>query len=276
MKKILTLLFLLSMLNNTSKAQHNIHPPKSEKASFPLGIVNKIWSNQLSEERTLNIYLPEGYDTSTKTYPVIYLLDGSANEDFIHITGIVQFLTMIGAMPQTIVIGIANVDRKRDFTFPTTIAQDKKDFPTTGSSEKFIRFIELDLIPFVQQNCRVSSSTIIGQSLGGLLATEILLKKPALFDTYIIVSPSLWWDNESLLEKAPALLKSLPQRNITVYISAGNEGKIMEADVLKLRDLLQQITNPYLKVFYSPEPEEDHLTILHNCIYKALKTLNKK
>ena len=274
MKQLLLLLSLLLMLNSISKAQAD--PSKSKQACFPLGVVNKIWSNQLSEERILNIYLPEGYDTSTKKYPVIYLLDGSANEDFIHICGIVQFLTMIGAMPQTIVVGIANVDRRRDFTFPTTIAQDKKDFPTTGSSEKFIRFIELDLLPFVQQNCRVSSSTIIGQSLGGLLATEILLKKPALFDTYIIVSPSLWWDNESLLEKAPALLKSLPAKNTTVYISAGNEGKIMEADVQKLRDLLQQNMNPHLKVFYSPEPEEDHLTILHNCIYKALKTLNKK
>ena len=110
---------------------------------FVLGVVDKIQSVELSETRTLNIYLPEKYSPdSSATYPVIYLLDGSANEDFIHVVGIVQFLTMIEKMPKSIIIGIANVDRRRDFTFPTTIAQDKKDYPTTGSSAKFISFIE--------------------------------------------------------------------------------------------------------------------------------------
>ncbi|MGO8056281.1 alpha/beta hydrolase-fold protein, partial [Rhizobium leguminosarum] len=61
-----------------------------------MGQIDKIQSIELSETRILNIYLPDGYspDSST-TYPVIYLLDGSANEDFIHIVGIVQFLNMI-------------------------------------------------------------------------------------------------------------------------------------------------------------------------------------
>jgi hypothetical protein len=72
----------------------------------------------LEEDRILNIYLPEGYGEDSTRYPVIYLLDGSYNEDFLHICGLVQFLTMIEVMPKTIVVGIANVDRKRDFTFP--------------------------------------------------------------------------------------------------------------------------------------------------------------
>lgn len=83
----------------------------------------------MNETRTLNIYIPDSYNKNPKTaYPVIYLLDGSANEDFIHVTGLVQFLTMIQKMPESIIVGIANVDRKRDFTFPTTNVQDKKDF----------------------------------------------------------------------------------------------------------------------------------------------------
>jgi predicted alpha/beta superfamily hydrolase len=68
-------------------------------------------------------------------------------------------------MPQSIVVGIANVDRKRDFTFPTNNAKDKKDFPTTGSSEKFIDFIEKELQPHIQRNYRTGGSkTIVGQS----------------------------------------------------------------------------------------------------------------
>ena len=84
----------------------------------------------------------------------------------------------INMLPKSILVGIANIDRKRDFTFPTTIEKDKKDYPTTGGSAKFIAFIEKELQPFIESHYKTTSSkTIIGQSLGGLLATEILFKK---------------------------------------------------------------------------------------------------
>ncbi len=145
---------------------------------FSIGTTEEIFSEILGEKRTLNICLPDGYHPySAKTYPVIYLLDGSANEDFIHISGLVQFFTLTGAMPPTLVVGIANVDRKRDFTFPTTLKADKEAFSTTGSSAKFTVFLEKELIPYLSGRFRTNhQNTLIGQSLGGLLATEILLK----------------------------------------------------------------------------------------------------
>ena len=242
---------------------------------FALGIVDKIQSAILGETRTLNIYLPEGYSPDSATaYPVIYLLDGSANEDFIHIVGLVQFLVMIEKMPPSIVVGIANIDRRRDFTFLTAIEQDKKDYPTTGGSAKFITFVEKELQPYIEKKYRTGSKTIIGQSLGGLLATEILLKKPNLFNNYIIVSPSLWWNNESLLNEAPGLLKKQVLKNTQVYISVGSEGKQMEDDAKKLSEILQTPGN--VKVNLVPLPEENHLTILHNSVYKGLEILNAK
>ncbi len=63
---------------------------------------------QLGENRILNIYLPEGYkQEDTTKYPVIYLFDGSADEDFIHIVGIVQFnnFEWINRVPKSIVVG---------------------------------------------------------------------------------------------------------------------------------------------------------------------------
>ncbi len=239
---------------------------------FVLGVVDKIQSVELSETRTLNIYLPEKYSPdSSATYPVIYLLDGSANEDFIHVVGIVQFLTMIEEMPKSIIIGIANVDRRRDFTFPTTIAQDKKDYPTTGSSAKFISFIEKELQPFVEKKYKTNNSkTIIGQSLGGLLAIEILLKKPYLFSNYFIVSPSLWWDNESLLALAPKLLEKQPGNNIHVYVSVGNEEKRMVDDAKHFVGILQTNKKNW-SIDFVPLPNEDHLTILHNSLYKGFE-----
>ena len=64
---------------------------KTEEKVFPLGIVRQMHSTVLNEERTLNIYLPEGYHQDS-SYSVIYLLDGSADEDFIHVAGLVQFM----------------------------------------------------------------------------------------------------------------------------------------------------------------------------------------
>lgn len=57
---------------------------------------------------------------------MIYLLDGSADEEFIHIVGLVQYNSFewISQIPKSIVVGIATVARRRGFTFPTTIDTD--------------------------------------------------------------------------------------------------------------------------------------------------------
>lgn len=246
------------------------------QSKFAIGKKYQIKSKILNEKRTLNIYLPEGYHVdSAKRYPVIYLLDGSANEDFVHIVGLVQFLTMIEAMPKTIVVGIANVDRRRDFTFPTTIEKDKIEYPTTGGSAKFINFIAEELQPFVEKSFKTNGSkTLIGQSLGGLLATEILSKRAKLFKTYIIVSPSLWWNNESLLEEVSLKLNAQEITDTSVYIMVGEEGKIMKDDAKSLAEKLLQIKE--LKISFEFFEKEDHLTILHNGIYQTLIKMYKK
>lgn len=219
---------------------------KENSKPFVLGVVDEIWSKELSEKRVLNIYLPEGYDANdTITYPVVYLLDGSVDEDFIHVVGLYQFNSFpwVNRVPKSIIVGIANTDRQRDFTYATTIPEDKKKFPTTGGSGKFIRFIEKELQPYIQQQYRTNGMrTIIGESLGGLLATEILLKKPQLFDKYIIISPSLWWDDGSLLLYSLDNMKNGVLRNTNVYIGVGKEGlglskkpHVMEVDAICLR-----------------------------------------
>lgn len=273
MKKVLFFALLLLMANSMH-AQHT--PARLQKGKpFVLAQTDELWSDQLKEQRILNIYLPPGYDTDHKTYPVIYLLDGSADEDFIHVVGIVQFLTTITeTMPPAIVVGIGNVDRRRDFTFPTTVAKDKKDYPTTGGSAGFISFFEKDLEPYIQKEYRAGGQrTIIGQSLGGLLAAQVLLQKPALFDNYIIVSPSLWWDHESLLDKAPDLLKSFPARQTNVYLAVGEEEeKTMSKDAHSFAGMLQQ-SNKGIKVTETTEPHASHLTILHSAVYNAFEKL---
>ena len=247
----------------------------SEK-NFSIGKSIELSSVILDEKRTLNIYLPASYYSSSKKYPVIYLLDGSKDEDFIHIAGLVQFgsFSWINMIEESIVIGISNIDRKRDFTFPTSVKKDKEEFPSTGGSEKFIEFIEKELQPLINQKYKTTSTkTIIGQSLGGLLATEILFKKPHLFDNYIIVSPSLWWDNESLLNMD---YKHYTSKK-SIYIAVGTEGEVMERTTKELHTKLGTNKLKNTTLYFNFLEKQNHGNVLHLAVYDAFeKVFNVK
>lgn len=259
---------------------------KSSEISTPfvLGVIDKIQSTVLNETRILNIYLPEGYNPSDSIkYPVIYLLDGSADEDFIHIVGLVQFNTFewVNKVPKSIVVGIANVDRARDFTYPSTITELNERFPTSGHSDSFISFIENELQPYIAKKYRTNQEkTLIGQSFGGLLATEILLKKPTLFTKYIIVSPSLWWDNGSLLNLPSTLYTEGYNQQTAIYIGVGKEGltptkvpRVMEVDANLLSDKINLSKSKNVRVFFDYLPKENHATILHQAVSNAFEIL---
>jgi uncharacterized protein len=283
MKGSITLSLICFALASLGQSAKNSKPDSTKP--FILGVIDQIQSVELAEKRILNIYLPEGYNKNdTIKYPVIYLLDGSADEDFIHIVGLVQFnnFSWINRVPKSIVVGIATVDRRRDFTYPTTIAEDKKNFPTTGHSDRFIAFIEKELQPFIKRKYKGDGSkTIIGQSLGGLLATEILLKKPALFNKYIIISPSLWWDDGSLLKLNTEILQTTTAQKTDVYIGVGKEGltptkipHVMEVDANLLAEKIRNIKNKSINVYFDYLPQEDHATISHQAVFNAFRLLN--
>jgi predicted alpha/beta superfamily hydrolase len=283
MKKIiiLILIFTVTIGNAQVKKQKETSKP------FVLGTIEEINSKILSEKRIVNIYLPEGYNQNdTIKYPVTYLLDGSADEDFIHVVGLFQFnnFSWINRVPKSIVVGVANIDRKRDFTYQTTIEEDKKRYLTCGKSANFISFIETELQPFIEKKYKTNNSkTIIGQSLGGLLATEILLKKPNLFNKYIIISPSLWWNNGSLLNEESEIYQENFKDKIDIYIGVGKEGlapseipHVMEVDANLLSEKLKSTKSKNVKVSFDYLPQEDHATITHTAIFNAMRILYPK
>ncbi|KAF2081999.1 alpha/beta hydrolase [Flavobacterium sharifuzzamanii] len=281
MTKFIALAFLLFSSNFIFSQKNKTKTTETPKP-FVLGVIDEIQSKELNEKRVLNIYLPEGYNPADTTkYPVIYLLDGSADEDFIHISGLVQFNSFewINQVPKSIVVGIATVDRKRDFTFPTTLEKDKTRFPTTGHSDQFIAFIEKELQPFIEKKYMTNDSkTIIGQSLGGLLGTEILLKKPNLFNKYVIVSPSIWWNNGSILDLDSIMLKENFNQPTEIYIAVGKEGltpteipRVMEVDANLLVEKLKESKSKNVKVYFDYFPEENHGSILHTAVSNSFK-----
>ncbi|MFC4162961.1 alpha/beta hydrolase [Epilithonimonas zeae] len=259
-----TFLFLFSILN----AQ------KSVVEDLKIGQKVTLTSKVLKEKRVLNIYLPQNYD-KIKSYPVMYILDGSMNEDFLHLVGLQQFFNMSFKMPDFIIVGIANVDRKRDFTFHTDLKDLQKDYPTTGHSDKFIQFVEDELQPYIEKNYKTNKTKyVIGQSLGGLVATEILLNKPQLFTHYFIISPSLWWDDESLYNNATKLISQQKDDERFVYISVGKqEHPMMVKEADGLYQILKNSGKKNLKLEYKLMTDDGHATILHKSIYEGFLKL---
>jgi len=261
----------------------------AQTRSTPLivGSSDTVHSRILNEDRIVNIYLPEDYQpNATMKYPVIYVLDGGIEEDFVHIAGVVRFNTQpwIAKFPRSIVVGIGGNVRRRDFTFAVAntdfIAKagfQKSSFPQYGGSEKYISFIEKELQPYIEKNYSAGGRrTIIGESLAGLLATEILMKCPGLFDDFIIISPSLWWDEQSLLKNAEQLLNTNLKTKTNVYIGAPNkeEDVKMFDDAEALSQILKR--NKKVNVIFDYIPDELHSTVIHQAVYNAFKKLYPK
>jgi predicted alpha/beta superfamily hydrolase len=249
-------LFLIS-LNATIKAGND---------EISIGKKITIESKILDEERTMLVYLPDGYEQSETKYPVMYMLDGKWH--FHHATGIVQFLSSRGAMPPTIVVAIVNVDRNRDFT-PTAI--EKK--ANTGGADKFMSFITDELMPEVNQNYRTNPYEIlVGHSLGGTFATYALLNNPEVFDAYIAISPYMMFDDNMLLAKAKTDLRASYNPDQYFYMTLGDEPKYTES-VEKFVKMVKSASPEGLELSYMHMTEEDHTSIPHLSIYYGLEAI---
>lgn len=268
-KNILATAFVIAGLISIAQAQ----PTIQNRSELVIGEILEFESRVLNEARTLNVYLPNGYSAgSDKKYPVIYLLDGSIDEDFIHISGLVQFgsFSWVNILPESIVVGIANVDRQRDFTVPSGNLLDQQDFPTSGGADAFIEFVSKEVQPLIESTYHTNGTrTLIGQSLGGLMAAQIMLLHPELFDNYVIVSPSLWWDDEKLLSVAPELAAS-PK---SIFICVGNEDEIMQRTAKNLFEKVLGLDHNAYTAYFEYFKEHKHMDILHQAVYAAFSQI---
>jgi predicted alpha/beta superfamily hydrolase len=191
-----------------------------------------IKSETLGEERTVIVRTPPGYERNNQRYPVLYLTDGDAH--VAHTGATIEFLSRNGRMPELIVVAITNTDRTRDLT-PTNASMRRPDgseikFPTSGGADKFLKFIETELMPKIEKDYRTQPYRIFaGHSFGGLFALHAFLTRPEAFNAYIAVSPSMHWDNNLLSRRAEEFFKDQKELNKTVFFTLANEGGDMRA-----------------------------------------------
>ena len=231
-----------------------------------IGETVTIKSEILDQERQMLVYLPDGYEEATTEYPVLYLLDGGSH--FLHVSGIVQFLSSRGLMPQTLVVAIKNIDRNKDF-LPTYVERK----PTSGGADKFLTFISDELIPYIEESFRTTPYRIlVGHSYGGTFTTYTFLEKPDTFDSYIAISPYLHWDEQLLVTKAETALPSSYDKNKYFYMTLGDEPPYIPA-IDKFVSTIETKSPEKLEFTYTQMIKETHGSILHLTVYYGLEKL---
>ena len=165
-------------------------PGRGAVEPLSIGKTFTVHSAVLGERRRINVYTPAAYGAlPDQRFPVLYMPDGGIEEDFLHLAGLVQILSLNGSMRPVILVGIENAERRRDLTGPTSTPSDREVAPRIGGSADFRGFIRDELMPVVNDGYRTSGETaIVGESLAGLFVIETLLVEPELFDSYLAIA----------------------------------------------------------------------------------------
>jgi hypothetical protein len=244
-------------------------------APLVIGETFTINSKVLGEKRRINVYLPPGYTKSSKqSFPVLYMPDGGIAEDFLHVAGLVQVSVGNETMRPFLLVGIENTERRRDMTGPTENENDKKIAPRVGGSSTFRKFIRGELMPQIKMRYRTTDETaIVGESLAGLFLVETFLIEPDLFDTYIAFDPSLWWNDQKLINGAAEQLRLRPKLEKKLYFVSSGEDT---AEITqRFAEILARNVASGISWHYEKMPDEKHSTIYHPAALKAFRALFK-
>lgn len=270
--KACLILLLAILLSSGLKAQEPI----------AIGEKHKIASKILNEDREVWIHLPKSYNDSAitpATYPVIYLLDAEINFEYVAPT--VDYLSRspFADMPECIVVGIKNTDRTRDFTPTRSSKKDPNNaaktlFSNSGGSAVFLRFINEELKPYINENYRAAGYNIlVGHSFGGLFAAYAFLQPEKSFDAYIANDPSLWWDNKTVVHLAEKITRH-PNHTVFYLGQANNEEKnMLDSEmahaIAEFRNTVEK--HESLRWGYQFYDKDDHGTVSYPATYDGLR-----
>ncbi len=249
-------------------------------AQQPFNEINESFSYSskiLSGDREIWIDVPKIDENSVGTpqsvFPVIYVLDGEDN--FHNVIGVSKALARANLMPKVIVVGITGVNREYDYS-PADL---KVDYMKTGGGDNFLSFFTDELIPYVNKNYPSSNhNTIIGHSIGAMFSLFALAENSPSFDGFLAISPSLWWDGESLAEDWIERLNSYaPNTYKTAFVTMANE-KTMGEEGLKMHNQYlsykaQLKGRGKFKIDFMDLFEEDHLSTVTPALHHGLKYL---
>lgn len=230
--------------------------PEPVGESFVLG------SAVMGKDRELNVLLPDGYEADGPGYPVIYVLDGGQEQDFPAYAAMIRQAARDDEMQPAIVVGVASEDRQNELTERARDRQILSRWPNHGESERFRRFLAEEVQPWVAARYRLNGEdAVLGESAAALFIVEAFLEQPTLFDRYLAISPSLWWDREALSKRAAELLARHPAGDRLLLLSIADEGGQMQSGMNRLLQALERRPPEGLTWRYHPRHDLEHSTI---------------
>ncbi len=229
---------------------------QQEEFSADLTVAFSIESAISDATYPIKVALPENYDSEGQKYATIYVLDGEDNFDFVaeNCKKISHDLSTSNVL--VVSIGYGN-DRADDYT-------PSKAMEGGGGAEKFMQFIEHELIPKIESDFAVDTvrecRVILGHSFGGLLGAYAFTNHNNVFGNYIMLSPSIWYDNEIMLKLEQENRIANSKNHQLVYLGIGqleNEGRMLAP----FEAFYQRLLNNYPDIALSHhlEPQLGHM-----------------
>lgn len=227
--------------------------PKSilAQSANSVGENHQIASQYLDENRTIQIFTPEGYDPKSKKYPVLYLLDGQ--RFFLYGVSLLQSFIQFKLTPEFIVVGINNQYPQRFGHFQET--------------EKFMDFLTREVVPYVDSAYSSSNENLVfGWEYGGAFLLELMTAKPDVFSGYFLASP--FPITETRMNKIDSLYKvENSQKKLLYFTVSENENQVNEG-INQLKEVLKRQENAN----WSDEllTNESHRSTPYHTIYNGL------
>jgi predicted alpha/beta superfamily hydrolase len=229
-------------------------------------------SKILGNRRDVLVYLPRGYSRfSRKRYPVLYLQDGQnvfdAATSFSHtewgVDETAQRLIRQDLIEPLIIVAVANTgdDRIHEYA-PTPGVIDsnaKRKKRSKGLARSYGRFLIEELKPYIDKKYRTKPEAeftgLGGSSLGGLLTLSLGLWFSNVFRRLIVMSPSVWWDDQVIVKMVDKIDNTLP---LKIWLDAGTHEPGWERARALCAALIEKGWRPFEDLAYTEVEGGDH------------------
>ena len=237
----------------------------------------------VGENYTIQVSLPVNYLSYDYSFPVLYVLDG--DKSFGMTKEIADWLMWFAEIRDIIIVGISygqGTDswwekRERDYTHSNDTLNARGSLIKTGGAYNFLKFIRNELFPVINKKYKTlpDRNALMGISYGGMLGSYVLFTQPELFNSYIIIGPTLVWNNRSILKLETEYSNNHKTLNKTVYIAYGsldNSGWVINPTNEFIKGI--QLHNyEGLKLIPQVLEGETHISAYSTALTHGLKTL---
>lgn len=248
-------------------------------------------SRKMNDSYDIKVSLPKS-PPPEDGYPIVYVLDGNSYfqfaRDVVRLQSKNAPKTFINA---AIIVGIGHpgedkdVSKRRfyDFTAPSEkyIYPDRLkniDVGEHGGAQKFLDFLQLELKPEIENRYFINKrkQALFGHSLSGLFTLWTLFTKPDSFQSYLSLSPSIWWNDHeilTLLDEFHKQMKDIKKRRL--FMSVGELERFMVDDANQLYAQLNERYQEYVDCAFYLAPEENHASVVPTVMSRSIRFANK-